>query len=99
VIEIRFLDGDRPLKAFVDIQVGDWIIHDLRIVKQNCQRASVLPPQVSWKDPATGAIRFRGVFTIPSEQKQLIDVAILSAYQKEKEKKDGTKQPQQTTFR
>lgn len=86
VIEIRFLNGDRPLKAFIDIQIGDWIIHDFRIVKQNGQKASVLSPQVSWKDPETGTIRFRGVFTIPSEQKQRIDITILAAFQKEMEK-------------
>lgn len=89
IIEIRLVNGDKPLKAFVDVQIGDWIIHDFRIVKQNNQRASVLSPQVSWKDPETGTIRFRGVLTIPPEQKQRIDVEILSAFQKELEKRDA----------
>jgi hypothetical protein len=38
-----------------------------------------------WKDFETGTIRFRGVFTIPSEQKQRIDKTILAAFQKEME--------------
>ena len=88
IIQIRLLNDGRSLKAFVDVQVGDWIIHDFRIIKQNGQRASVSPPQVSWKDPQTGSIRFKGVLTIPPEQKQRIDVEILAAYQREMESKN-----------
>ena len=88
IIQIRLLNDGRSLKAFVDVQVGDWIIHDFRIIKQNGQRASVSPPQVSWKDPQTGSIRFKGVLTIPPEQKQRIDVEILAAYQREMEIKN-----------
>ena len=91
VLEIRHLNNGRPLRAFVDVQVGDWIIHDFRIVKQDGQRAFVSPPQVSWKDPDSGQIRYRGILTIPSEQKQAIDVAILSAFQKEMEKTNDRK--------
>ena len=89
VIELRLLPWDKPLRAFVDIQVGAWIIRDWRIVKRNGSRAAVLPPQVSWKDPETGEIKFKGVLTIPSEEKQMIDAAILSAYSRELEKNDG----------
>ena len=88
IIQIRLLNDGRSLKAFVDVQIGDWIIHDFRIIKQNGQRAFVSPPQVSWKDPQTGSIRFKGVLTIPPEQKQRIDVEILAAYQREMESKN-----------
>ncbi len=89
VIEIRPLSDGRSLKAFVDIQVGDWVIHDFRIIKQNGQKAFVSPPQVSWKDPETGGIKFKGVLTIPPDQKQRIDTEILHAYQAEMEKMDA----------
>ena len=89
VIEIRLLAGERPLKAFCDVKVNDWLVHDFRIVKQDGQRAFVSPPQVSWKDPETGEIKYKGILTIPSEQKQRIEVEILSAFQKEMEKKNG----------
>ena len=86
VIKIRLLNsGNKDLKGFADLQVNDWIVHDFRIVKQNGQRISVLPPQTSWKDPLTGEIRFKGILTIPPEQKQRIDIEILSAFQKEME--------------
>jgi DNA-binding cell septation regulator SpoVG len=62
VIDIRLLPGDKPLKAFCDVRVNDWIIHDFRVIKQNGQRASVSPPQVSWKDPESGEIRYKGIF-------------------------------------
>jgi len=86
VIEIRPLNDGRPLKAFADVQVGDWVIHDFRIIKQDGQRAFVSPPQVSWKDPTTREIKYKGILTIPPEQKQRIDLEILSAFQKEMEK-------------
>lgn len=87
VVEIRRPSDGRPLKAFVDIQVGDWIFHDFRVIKQDGQKAFVSPPQVSWKDSQTGKIRYKGILTIPPEQKQRIEVEILSAFQKEMEKR------------
>lgn len=89
IIELRLVPGGRPLKAFADIQVGDWIVHDFRVIKQNGQRAFVSSPQVSWKDPETGTIKYKGILTIPPEQKQRIDVEILSAFQREVEKEYG----------
>lgn len=86
VVEIRSLNNGRPLRAFVDIEVEGWVIHDFRIIKQNGQKAFVSPPQVSWKDPETGEIRYKGILTIPPEQKQRIDTEILHAYQEEMEK-------------
>jgi len=91
VIEIRRLNDGRSLKAFADVQVGDWIIYDFRVVQRSGERASVLPPQVSWRDPQTGWIKYKGILTIPPEQKQRIDVMILSAYQKEMEKNHGSR--------
>ena len=90
VVEIRPLSDGRPLRAFADVQVGDWIIYDFRVVQRSGEKASVLPPQVSWRDPQTGQIKYKGVLTIPPEQKQRIDVMILSAYQKEMEKNHGS---------
>jgi DNA-binding cell septation regulator SpoVG len=88
IIEIRFISDGRPLRAFVDIKVGDCVIHDFRIIKQNGQKAFVNPPQVSWKDPVTGEIKYKGILTIPPEQKQRIEVEILSAFQREMEIKN-----------
>jgi hypothetical protein len=82
VIEIRFLNDGRPLKAFADVQVGDWIIHDWRIIKHDGQRAWVSVPQASWKD-RDGKIKYRALLSIPGELKQHIEVAILSAWEKE----------------
>ena len=92
VIEIRALNDGRPLKAFADVQIGSWIVRDFRIVGQNCHKLSVLPPQTSWRDPKTGEIRFKGVITIPPEQKQMIETMILHAYQVEMEKVKNGKQ-------
>ncbi len=82
VIQIRLLEDDRPVKAYVDVQIGDWIIFDWRILKRNGERAWVSVPQVSWKDP-NGKVKYRALLSIPGELKQRIEVAILSAWEKE----------------
>ncbi len=86
VLEIRLLNDEKPLKAFADAQVGTWIVRDWRIIQQNGKRAYVMAPQLSWKDPATSEIKYKTILTIPAEEKQQIDVAILSAFHREKEK-------------
>lgn len=86
VLSIRFISGNKTLKAFADIEIFNWTIRDFRISKQDGQRISVEPPKATWKDPATGQVRFKPILLIPSEQKQMIDIAILSAYQKALEK-------------
>jgi hypothetical protein len=88
--EIKVLPHqNRPLKGFASVKVGDWVIHDFRIVQQDHMKVQIIPPQVSWKDPDTGEIKFKGILTIPSVQKQKIEILILHAYQMEVEKKDG----------
>lgn len=82
VIEIRPLPDGRPLRAFVDVQVGDWIIYEWRIIKKDRQRAWVSVPMASWKD-FDHKVRYRALLSIPDELKQRIEVAILSAWEKE----------------
>jgi DNA-binding cell septation regulator SpoVG len=84
IVEIRPLSDGRPLKAFVDIQVGDWIIYEWRIVKKDGQRAWVSVPMASWKD-FDHKVRYRALLSIPDELKQRIEVAILSVWEKENE--------------
>jgi DNA-binding cell septation regulator SpoVG len=82
ILEIRVLQGDKPLKAFCDVRVGDWIIYEWRILKHDGQRAFVSVPQTSWKDHE-GKVRYRALLSIPGELKQRIEVAILSAWEEE----------------
>jgi DNA-binding cell septation regulator SpoVG len=83
ILEIRLMPPERPLKAFADVRVGDWIIYEWRIIKQDGQRAWVSVPQASWKDK-DGKVKYRALLSIPGELKQRIEVAILSAWEKEK---------------
>jgi len=84
ILEIRLIESDKPFKAFVDVRLNDWIIHDWRIIKQYPdQRAFVSVPQTSWRDK-DGKVRYRALLSIPGELKQRIEVAILSAWEKEK---------------
>lgn len=85
VLKVRLLPPGRSLRAFCDVKVDEWIIYDFRIIKQDGQRAFVSSPQVSWKDPETGEIKYKSILTIPAEQKQRIDIAVLTAFQREVE--------------
>jgi DNA-binding cell septation regulator SpoVG len=85
---IRLTNTGSSLRAFVDVKVGTWIINDWRVWQQN-GRAYVSVPQSSWKDPS-GQIKFKPILTIPDDQLQQIQTAILHAYHQEKEKTNGS---------
>jgi DNA-binding cell septation regulator SpoVG len=82
VLDLRSMPAGKPLQALVSVQVGDWVINDWRIVKQNGQRIWVSVPQSSWRD-RDGIKRYRALLSIPGELKQRIEIAILSAWEKE----------------
>jgi len=91
IIGIRPINSGRPLRAFADVQVGDWIIYEWRIVKKDGQRAWVSVPMASWKD-FDHKVRYRALLSIPDELKQRIEVAILSAWEKEEIRSEKTKE-------
>ena len=84
ILTIRLTTTNSSLRAFVDVKVGTWIINDWRVWQQN-GRAYVSVPQSSWKDPS-GQLRFKPILTIPDDQLEKIQTAILYAYHQEKEK-------------
>ena len=86
LIEIRPILSNGPIKAFVDIKLGDLVIHEFRIIKRDGQRLQIQPPIASWRG-RDGIIRYRSLFSAPAELMQRIEVTILSAW--EKELKDG----------
>lgn len=82
VTEFRLLPGDRPLKAFASVQVDYWTTYDWRIIKREGGRAQVSVPQASWRNKE-GKVQYRALLSIPRELQQRIEVAILSAWEKE----------------
>jgi DNA-binding cell septation regulator SpoVG len=88
VIELRRLDGDKPLKAFVDLQMGDMIIREWRVIKNNGQRFWIAPPQLSWKGP-DGRIQYKTIVTLPDELKGQVDFEVLKAFNGEMEKQSN----------
>ena len=83
VTALKLLSGDSPLKAIADIRLGDWEIYNWRIVQQNSNRAQVFTPQTAWVGPG-GHLRYRALLSIPGALRQRIEVAILSAWEEEK---------------
>jgi len=85
VSKLRLLPGERPLRAFADIRLGDILIRDFRVIKENGKRPWVASPQISWKDQ-TGQIKYKTVITLPDDVKGQVDFAILKVYTEEMEK-------------
>lgn len=82
VLDIRLMPMGRPVRAYVDIKLDNWILYDWRIIKRDGERAFVSVPQTSWKDQ-NGKVKYRALLSIPGELKQRIEIAILLAWEME----------------
>ena len=88
VISVRLNHSSQStLKAFIDVRIGTWTINDWRVWKKN-GRAYVSVPQSSWRDPS-GQLKFKPILSIPDNQLEKIQTAILYAYHQEQEKQHG----------
>jgi hypothetical protein len=70
------------LRAFVDLQIGQTIFRDFRVVHVEGQTPWVASPQTSWKD-VNGELKYKPIITFPKELKELVDSTILAHYQRE----------------
>lgn len=86
ILKIRPQNAGRPLKAFADIRLGEILIRDFRVIKENEKRLLVAYPQVSWRDNSTGSIKYKTIITCPDELKGEIDRLVLNAYHREMER-------------
>jgi DNA-binding cell septation regulator SpoVG len=91
VLEIRLLNGDRPLRAFADIRLdGSIVIREFRVIKENGKRLQVASPQLSWK-ASDGSIKYKTIVTLPDDVKGSVDLAILKRFTEEMERINGPK--------
>lgn len=92
VVDVRLLtpyaNNVKSVQAFVDVQFGNIIVRDFRVMKEDGRRPYVKVPYSTYKDQ-TGQLKFRPTVILPDEVRGEIDLAILNAYQREKEKGDG----------
>jgi DNA-binding cell septation regulator SpoVG len=91
VLEIRKKsENGKPLKAFADIELdGGIVIREFRVIQEANKRPWVACPQISWKDPVTGQIKYQTVVTFPNQLKGEIDLLILNAWNREKENRSA----------
>lgn len=92
ILDLRLIESDKTLRAFADIRLGDITIRDFRIVKKDGRRPHVKAPFLTYKDQI-GKLKFRSVIILPEEVRGEVDLVILSAYQREMEKKNGNSTP------
>ena len=88
VLEVRLKSiNEKPLKGFADVELDSGIIlREFRIIHEPNKRPWVACPQLSWKAPKTGQIKYKTVVTFPSQLKGEIDLLILNAWMREREK-------------
>jgi hypothetical protein len=82
LLELRLLpDRDHPVKAFADIELDDGtIIREFRVVQEPKRLPTVGNPQISWKDPADGRIKYKVIVTLPKPVKNEADLLILGKW-------------------
>jgi len=84
VIEIRKTRKPGPLRAFVDVRLGNLLVKDFRVMQDNGGRPYVKAPFSTYKNK-NGELCFRQIIDFPDEVRGQVDAAILSAFYREKE--------------
>ena len=86
ILEVRLIPGRKVLRALADVEFHEWVIRDFRVTQHNDQPLSVEPPKITWKESATGLIKFKPIVLIPSEDRKILEAGILSEYRKKIER-------------
>ena len=88
VVEIRKPRKPGPLRAFVDVRLGNLLVRDFRVIQDNGGRPYVKLPFCTYKNES-GELCFRQIIDLPDEVRGQVDTAILSAFYREKEKSNA----------
>lgn len=89
-LRVKPSNGKSSLRAFADVQLNDGtIVREFRVIQEPNKRPFIACPQLSWRDPESGQIRYTTIITFSSQIKGEIDSAILSAWYGAKENKVG----------
>lgn len=94
VIELRRKpENGKTLKGFVDVELDNGIVvREFRVIQEPNKRPWIACPQLSWKDRVSGEVKYKTVVTFPNQLKGDIDLLILNAWNREKEKESGKNQ-------
>jgi hypothetical protein len=82
ILKMTRVQGGHPVKGYVDVQIGLWVIYNWRIVQGPGEPIQVSYPLVSYRDKG-GVYRYRSLLSLPSQLKQSIDLQILMAWKLE----------------
>jgi DNA-binding cell septation regulator SpoVG len=86
LLELHALPGDRKVRAFATVELDNGIvIRDFRIIQEPRRLPMVANPQVSWRDPADGQLKYKVLITLPKPLKNEVDLLVLEAWMGMKE--------------
>lgn len=92
ILDLRLIGSGKFLKAFADVKLGDIVIRDFRIMKENGNRPYVKAPFSTYKDQK-GRLKYRPIIILPDEVRGEVDLQILNAFRREKEQINGKPNP------
>ena len=77
ILELRMLpENERPVKAFADIELEDGtVIREFRVIQEPKRLPMVGNPQISWKDPQDGRIKYKVAHIATAHRIKLIPLA------------------------
>lgn len=78
VNEVPFLNGEKPIRAFADIEIEDLLLKDFRVYQVN-GKPHVRNPFVSYKNK-DGGLTFRQIIDLPPVVQAEVNALILEAY-------------------
>ena len=82
LLELRLMtESDRPVKAFADVELDDGtVVREFRVIQEPKRLPTVGNPQISWKDPTDGRIKYKVIITLPKPTKSEVDLLILGKW-------------------
>ncbi len=83
ITAVRFPEYPGKIRAYYSVRIGDWIIHEWRLVQEPGKPPWVSYPMITLKD-RYGRKRFQALLDMPSEIKRRVDLAILSSWEEDK---------------
>lgn len=92
-MEIKVLEfhsmpsNESRIKAFVDVQVGEIIIREYRVLA-DWNGLKVVPPRTSWRGK-DGTMKHKVIVSLPLDVREKVNSAILQRFKEEKRSAEG----------
>jgi hypothetical protein len=81
VLSLRPVTGLGPIKAFVELRVGEILVRDAKVIQQAGQRAWVAPPDKRWTG-SDGEPHYTRLVEFAKPLQQRVSAVVLAAWER-----------------